>query len=241
MQLTFLGTGSAFARDAFNAGYILDRRVLIDAGPASHVLIPRSGNDVAWIEAFVITHQHADHTFGLPAVLASRAIDSAGAAPVLIAGPPGFEVYLNNLFQLAWGERLRSIVWERLQPRFIEMQPGRDADIAGFRVRAEEVVHVPEMRCFGYAFEKDGIRFGFSGDTAICPGLDALIDRSDHFLIEMTTTDHDASHLSRRDVEEIVRAHPGKRFYLTHLSSREALPGATIAEDLQTVDLSLEL
>jgi ribonuclease BN (tRNA processing enzyme) len=237
VDLTFLGTGSAFVRDAFNAGYVIDRRVMIDAGPASHVLVPRSGNDVGDIEAFVITHLHGDHTFGLPAVMASRAIDSAGAPPVVIAGPPGLDEHLDKLFHLAWGDRLRTLVWKALQPRFIEMHPGEDLDIAGFRVHAEQVTHVPELQCFGYTFEKDGVRFGFSGDCAVCPGLDALVERSEHFLIEMTTLHQDPTHLSRSDVEKIVRAHPDKHFYLTHLTTRDPLEGAILAEDLQTVEL----
>ena len=89
MELTFLGTGAAFAGDAFNAGYILDRRVLIDAGAPVHVLIHQTGHDIADLEAAVITHQHADHTFGLPYVMATRAIEAPDAKPFTIVGPPG--------------------------------------------------------------------------------------------------------------------------------------------------------
>jgi ribonuclease BN (tRNA processing enzyme) len=241
MELTFLGTGSAFAGDANNAAYILDRRVLVDAGAPVHVLIQQTGHHIGDLEAAVISHQHADHTFGLPYVMATRAIDYPESQPFTIVGPPGFEDYMANLFHLAWGSKLKNIVWDLLQPRFIELGQAGIAEVAGFRIQSEEVVHVPDIPCFGYGFAKDGIRFGYSGDSGPCPGLDALIEVSDHVLIEMTgVAEDDHSHMSRTAVEEIVRDNPSKTFYLTHLNRRwdsTPMPGAFFAEDLQTVEL----
>ncbi|HEV1998144.1 MAG TPA: MBL fold metallo-hydrolase [Candidatus Dormibacteraeota bacterium] len=245
MELTFLGTGAAFAGDAFNAGYILDRRVLVDAGAPVHVLIHQTGHRIADIEAAVITHQHADHTFGLPYVMATRAIEAPDAPPFTIAGPTGFEAYINNLFQLAWGDHLRNLVWERLQPRFVDFQPGEEHEVAGFTVHAEEMRHVPDIPCLGYNFRRQGISFGFSGDTTECPGLGALVEMSDSMLMEMTATlEGDPSHMSISQARAIVAANPGKRFFLTHLNRRKLdyvehgeVEGADRAEDLTTVEL----
>ncbi|HEY8739468.1 MAG TPA: ribonuclease Z [Candidatus Dormibacteraeota bacterium] len=245
MELTFLGTGAAFAGDAHNAGYILDRRVLIDAGAPVHVLIHQTGHRIGDLEAAVITHQHADHTFGLPYVMATRAIEAPDAPPFTIAGPPGFEWYIGNLFQMAWGDHLKAMVWERLQINFVDLHPGADDEVAGFRVHTEEMDHVSDIPCNGYNFRKDGVSFGFSGDTTECPGLNALVAMSDVFMIEMTATlDGDPSHVSLAQARAIVSANPGKRFFLTHLNRRKLdyveegeVEGAERAEDLTTVEL----
>lgn len=245
MELTFLGTGAAFAGDAFNAGYILDRRVLIDAGAPVHVLIHQTGHDIADLEAAVITHQHADHTFGLPYVMATRAIEAPDAGPFTVVGPPGFEWYLNNLFQMAWGDSLKDMVWERLQIRFVDLHGGTEAEIAGFTVHAEEMQHVPDIPCLGYNLRKDGVSFAFSGDTTDCPGLHALVELSDVILMEMTATiKADPSHLSIDQARAIVAANRDKRFFLTHLNRRMLyyvdhgeVEGAELAEDLRTVEL----
>jgi ribonuclease BN (tRNA processing enzyme) len=142
---------------------------------------------------------------------------------------------------VAWGDKLHDLVNERLQTRFIEIKPGDDVDVAGFKVHAEAVVHVPDIPCQGYVFEKDGIRFGFSGDSGECAGLVRLIERSDDFLIEMTGPENDPSHLSRRAVMELVQKHPQVRFYVTHLNQRDPVPGALLAGDLQTVELVARL
>jgi ribonuclease Z len=246
MELTFLGTGAAFAGDAYNAAYILDRRVLIDAGGPVHVLIHQTGHAIGEIEAVVITHQHADHTFGLPYVMATRAIEAQDAPPLTIAGPPGFEAYIGNLFQLAWGDKLKGMVWERLRPRFVELDPGTDEQVAGFAVHTERMVHVHDIPCNGYNFRKDGVSFAFSGDTTDCPGLQALVELSDYILMEMTATlEGDPSHLSLGQARAIVAANPGKRFFLTHLNRRQLyyvehgdVEGAERAEDLRTVELA---
>lgn len=245
MELTFLGTGAAFAGDAFNAGYILDRRVLVDAGAPVHVLIHQTGHNIAEIEAAVITHQHADHTFGLPYVMATRAIEAPDASPFTIAGPPGFEWYINNLFQLAWGDHLKGMVWERLRPTFVDFQPGEEHEVAGFKVHAEEMQHVPDIPCLGYNFRRAGVSFGFSGDTTECPGLQTLVEMSDYVLMEMTATmEGDPSHMSIAQARAIVAAHPEKHFFLTHLNRRKLyyvedgeVDGAERAVDLKTVEL----
>lgn len=238
MELTFLGTGAAFSPDAFNASYILDRRLVIDAGSPVHVLLNRSGNSLAELEAAVITHSHADHTFGLPALLASRAIYAPEAGPFTVAGPVGFTRYIQDLLMLAWGEPLYGLVMERITPRFIDIPFDGHVAVAGFDIQAIEVVHVTDRPCQGYTFNRAGIRFGFSGDCGECPGLETLVALSDHFLVEMTGVDFDQGHLSRRKVVELVNANPGKRFYLTHLNDRTPVPGALIAQDLVTVELT---
>jgi ribonuclease BN (tRNA processing enzyme) len=236
MELTFLGTGAAFAPDAYNAGYILDRRVLLDAGAPAHVHLHRTGHDLAAMEAAVITHQHADHTFGLPFILASRAVRRI-SGDFAVVGPPGFTEYSNSLLRLAWGDVLYDIVMERARPTYVEIHPGEDIEVAGFKLHAEAVVHAPDMPCHGYVFEREGVRFGFSGDSGDCAGLRRLVEMSDYFLCEMTGVDNDPSHLGRGYVSELVRAHPGKRFFLTHLNSRDEVAGASLATDFATVEL----
>jgi len=132
VELTFFGTGAAFAGDAHNAAYLLDRRLLIDCGSPVHVMLHRTGHDICTIEAAIITHQHADHTFGLPFFLASKAIDCPGDRPFVVAGPPGFEAYLTELMLLAWGARLKSIVGLEVGARGVD---GEDQESAEHRQR----------------------------------------------------------------------------------------------------------
>jgi ribonuclease BN (tRNA processing enzyme) len=243
MELTFLGTGAAFAGDANNAAYILDRRILLDAGAPVHVLMRQTGHDAGDIEAVVVSHQHGDHAFGLPFFMATRAIERRQAPPLTIIGPPGFPEYISNLLHLSWGDKLHRIVWEALNPRFIEVDDGDSLEVAGFRLQSRRVVHVEDIPCLGFTFEKDGTRFGYSGDSGPCPGLDAIVASSRDVLVEMTGVDEDDhGHMSRAAIERMVSANPGKNFYLTHLNRRwdnVPVPGATFAEDLGTVELTL--
>jgi|SRR5438309_1693397 len=237
MEMTVLGSGAAFARDALNAGYVLDRRLLVDAGAPAHVSLARTGHDVGQLEAAIMTHRHADHTFGLPFVMATRAVYHRNAPPFTVVGPPGFAEYISKLMELAWGKTLHRIVWERLQLTMTEIKPGQTIEVAGFDVHAEEVVHVRDQTCVGYAFARNGVRFGFSGDCGDCDGLVRLIDRCDDFLIEMTDLPDDPGHLDRKTVAAYAARFPDKRFYATHLNNRQPLPGVELMQDLQTIEL----
>ena len=61
---------------------------------------------------------------------------------------------------------------------------------------------------------------------------------ADHVLVEMTGPLGGAhGHMTREAVEALIARNPGKRFYLTHLNSREPVAGAILGEDLASVEL----
>jgi len=111
--------------------------------------------------------------------------------------------------------------------------------VAGYRVRAFRMAHVSTWACLGYLLEKDGVRLGYTGDSAPCPGLDALVQASDHVIAEMTYAEPGKIHLSRQEVQGLMGRHPAVRFILTHRGSDQPLDGAVLARDFLTLDLPL--
>lgn len=73
MKITVLGSGSAFSSlNRFNSCYLVEadeRRFLIDCGSDALRAIQKAGVDPFSIHEIFITHMHADHCGGLPAVL----------------------------------------------------------------------------------------------------------------------------------------------------------------------------
>ena len=72
-RIDFLGTGNAFSPPGrMHALTLLDGSVLVDAPPTVLVQLRRAGVSPAELKHLLITHWHADHTFGFPFILLER-------------------------------------------------------------------------------------------------------------------------------------------------------------------------
>ncbi len=236
VELTFLGTGSAFTSVAYNAAMLVDRELVVDAGAPLLVHLARAGSGIEQVRGVVLTHFHLDHTVGLISLLAARAYVHPDAPPLQIAGPPGVEVYVRKLIEAGWGINVLKQVEQTVKPTFREVEDGQTFELAGFRLLAHAVGHLVGP-AFGYVVERNGHRLGYSGDSTICEGLERLVRASDSFVVEMTSDFPVEGHISRPEALELVRRHPNVRFIVTHRSDLNGLPGATLATDFLTLQL----
>jgi len=91
-----------------------------------------------------------------------------------------------------------------------------------YKIVAHRVAHDEQMVCLGYVIEKDGARWGFSGDSARCEGLDKIVESSEVVFIDATRPEGvDANHLSLSGALEYARRYPQKKFYLVHRANYE--------------------
>lgn len=241
VELTFLGTGAAFAPDAYNASMLIDRRILVDAGAPLAVHLPRVGaslDDPRWV---LLSHFHADHTFGLAALMLGRVLANQNTPPLTVYGPVGTAPYLQSLLDLAWGQEMRRLTWTRLKLQVNELSNGEHFEIDGTQGTAFRMQHSTRLNCLGYVLERGGVRLGYTGDAEMSPGLESLVRASDHVVTEMTYNgESGAMHLSRREVETLMRANPGVRFIITHRADADgAVSGAVMARDFLTLQLPL--
>jgi len=141
VELTFLGTGSGAPTRARNVSAIalqLPQRSewwLIDCGEATqHQILRCQHLRLSNLTRIFITHLHGDHCFGLPGLLASRALALGGTSPVSIHGPEALEPWLKAT--------LRATAMRFGFPVQIEpTQPGLLFDDGGFTVSSAPVRH----------------------------------------------------------------------------------------------------
>ncbi|MDQ6712590.1 MAG: ribonuclease Z [Candidatus Dormibacteraeota bacterium] len=240
MEVTFLGTGAAFSPHAYNAAILIDRSILLDAGAPLTVHLPKAGVSLDEPRAVILSHFHADHTFGIAWLILGRVLHYEESPPLTIFGPAGTSAYLQQLLDFAWGEDMRRLSWERLRLTVNELSGGDAFEVEGSRARAFRMQHASRMDCLGFTMERDGVRLGYSGDAKMSAELEALVGASDHVITEMThDADGGAMHLGRTDVEGLMQRHPSTRFIITHRSSDESVRGAVMARDFLTLRLPL--
>lgn len=239
-RLTVLGSGDAFGGCGCNAGYLLDDRVLVDCGAPVQVLLPRVGVATAALDLVLLTHFHADHTFMLPMLLGSRAFTGEQRPGLTIAGPPGTREYMRRVLMTGYGHQLVSLIEQRVQPQWVVLQDGDDREVAGYRVRAQAVVHStgPSL---AYAVNREGgATVGFSGNSTLCAGLRRIVAMSDAMVCECTGLDQpvEGGHMWKGEVAGLIAEYPNTRFVLSHMSRRGGLPGALTAHDLLSLEIA---
>jgi len=241
VQLSILGSGNAFSGCGFNASAVLDGRVMVDAGAPAHVLLPRLGVRIQDIELLLLTHFHLDHSGMIPLLLGALAYADTPPVPgrLTIAGPVGTRELVQRLTMAGFGARIQRRIDEVVAPRYALLQDGSDVEIGANRVRSHAVVH-STCPSLAYSVTRDGLRVGFSGDTTLCAGVRRLAGEVDVLVCECSGMDGPVGggHLWRDEVAELIREHPGVRFVLNHLGGRASVPGAVVADDLLTLDLS---
>ena len=239
MRLTVLGSGSAFSGAGANATYCLDGALLIDCGAPVHVVAPSAGIEVAGIHTVLLTHFHFDHTGQVVMLLGTRALAEDSPPPLRLAGPSGTREYVTRLLQDGYGSQLRGLIERRLGTSTVVLQDGSDTTVEGYRIRARAVVHSTGPSLAYAVTGPDGATVGFSGDSTMCAGLDAVCAMSDLMVVECSGFDGPVpSHLWSGEVLELVARHPTTAFLASHLPERRAVPGTLLAHDGLTLEVN---
>ena len=107
LDLTFIGTGNAFAPTRYWSSFIANNRVLFDAPPTLLPHLKKLEIDTNAIEAIFISHFHGDHYFGLPFLLLEYAELAPRNRDLTIIGPPGIARRVQSTTDLAFNNVFR--------------------------------------------------------------------------------------------------------------------------------------
>lgn len=211
-QITFLGVGGAMATGpADNHTALVVREgattLLMDCGPTIMVQLERAGLTAGDITHIMVSHQHGDHTLGLPMLLLNRVLFWPERPLVVLAMPPVLDV-LQRLTQLVYPdlrEHFESCILflplqEGLEPHELPGAPGITYATAPGK---------HSVPAWGLRLNlSDGRSLVYSSDTGEAPpiaqlatGADLLIH--DSFYLEPPTDGYD-SHSTATQVGELA-------------------------------------
>jgi ribonuclease BN (tRNA processing enzyme) len=239
--VTFLGTGNFLAPGRYWNSFVIDGAVLVEPAPTVLPHLRRSGHRAESLDVVVISHFHADHTFGWPFLLLEVLRRGRGRGrPVFVVGPPEVEGFLAGMMQVAGIPDVQEEAHAGLDLRYVEVD-GSWQEAGPLRFRAVEVEHVPHLRCFGYLFDRGGRVLGYSGDTRPCSGLDELAGAADVLVLECNGPHPGpTSHMEAESVKALRARFPDVPFVLTHLGQGvdgAGIPHVVVPQDFDTLHL----
>jgi ribonuclease BN (tRNA processing enzyme) len=223
MRLQFLGSGDAFGSGGrFNTCFHLERaaqgNVLVDCGASSMVAIRKWGVEPNGISTVLVSHLHGDHFAGLPFFLLDAQLVSRRTAPLLLAGPPGFEERLMTVMEAMFTGSTKAPRKFDLQIR--ELALHERVDVNGLAVTPYLMKHFSGAPSYALRVETEGKVLTYSGDTEWVDELIPAGRGADLFICEAYFFDKAMKY--HIDYTTLARRLPDigpKRTIVTHMSA----------------------
>jgi ribonuclease BN (tRNA processing enzyme) len=226
LELTFLGTGDAFASHGrFQSGYVIQApylNVLMDPGPTALCAMKRSGFKPAEVDIILISHLHGDHFGGLPFFLLEYIYESPRKTKLIIAGPRHLEERTWRLFHTMFPGSKPDLEKLVARLKFVVLEPDCDLKIGPIRVAAMRTPHMkPPETSLALRLGMNNRTIVFSGDSGWTEEIVNFSAGADLFLCECTyfdSTDLDfhmnypglSANRERFDVGRLILTHIGR-------------------------------
>lgn len=237
LRVTFVGTGEALDPDLANTSLLVqgERTLLLDCGYAVPHALWAITRDPDLLDGIYLSHLHADHAFGLPALLLWMRLSgrtrplqllgagtaAAGALKIAERGYPGS-------FEASKCYALETV-------SLTEGHPHRWGD-ATLEVAASDHARMPNS---ALKITRHGVSAMYSGDGRPTPGTEALasdVDLLVHECFGDAAADTPPAHVSLDEVLALATRARVRRLRVLHheATQREAIQARTreVAEDL---------
>lgn len=214
MKVLFLGVGEAFDETLPNNSHVIlsESPMLLDCGYSIPPSLWRYNDNQSFLEAIYISHTHADHYFGLPAIL-TRMWEGKREKPLTIVCPQGVRETILQVVRLGYAGILERLAFHI---DVIEAEEFRPIMFKSFRITCAPTSH----SAVNFAIKvDDGMNtVCYSGDGMFTEQTEKLYADTDLVIHEAYTLNQDIpGHANVKDLIEMAERNHVKCLALTHL------------------------
>jgi ribonuclease BN (tRNA processing enzyme) len=216
MRIVLLGAGEAFDETLGNTSalVIAESTILVDCGYAGAFQVWRHDPSPDLIDAIYISHAHADHYFGLPALLA-RMWEEGRKKPLTLISQASVLEQISQIMELGYAG---------LRKRFdfpietMEASPRSEVDYRELKMTFAPTIH--STTNLAVRMENNGRSFCFSGDGMFTDESQALFAGADLLLHEAFSFEQSPVHADIPRLIQMAEDAQVKHLVLTHVQRR---------------------
>lgn len=211
MKVKVIGSGSMF-NEYNSACYLVDDDIMVDFPNGACKYLYRFDISPTSINNVLITHFHEDHYFDLPIYFINKfKKDSKNV----------------NMYCSKEGRRKIKKVGKLAFPdSFPKIYKGLDCNynfkdkfmLNDYNVDRVLVNH-GKILAHGYIFEKDNIKFGFTGDTTICDGVEYMASICNYLFCDAMFPKVTEKHMGIDVIKELSSKYKNCKFIVSHLNN----------------------
>lgn len=214
MKVLFLGVGEAFDEALSNNAHLIlsESTILLDCGYSIPPSLWQYNDNQSFLDAIYISHPHADHYFGLPALLA-RMWEGKREKPLTILCPQGTTEAILQVIRLGY-----SGILERLAFRLdiIEAEEFNSITFREFTITCAPTSH--SANNFAIKLENGMNTICYSGDGMFNGQTERLYADADLVIHEAYSLDQDIpGHANIKDLIQMAQRNRVKCLAVTHL------------------------
>jgi ribonuclease Z len=213
METLVLGCGEAFDERLPNTSLLVDcgEVLLLDCGYSVPPQVWSASPDPGLIDAVYISHAHADHYFGLPALL-TRMWEDNRTKPLMIVGQAGVLEQIPQQMELAY----RGVAGRfRFPIEYRQAKPGEPMQVGRATLRFAETRHAAVN--YAVRVESGGKAVCYSGDGAFTDASRKLFSGADLLFHEAYSFEESPTHGEIDQVIEMAGAEGVARLGLVHV------------------------
>jgi ribonuclease BN (tRNA processing enzyme) len=175
LKIQVLGCSGAELPDSHLPGFMIDGRILLDAGTIGAALDIKQQGKIRYI---LITHAHLDHIKGIPFLADNIAADNKNHHITLVSKSQVIQALKHSLLNgIVWPDFAKIPTPANPVVRFKTIPVGKAFTIDGYSITAYRVSH--SIPAVGYLVEdKRGRRLLYTGDTGPTETLWSMVNRT---------------------------------------------------------------
>ena len=183
MKVIFLGIGEAFDENQPNTSILIESetKLLLDCGYSSASQLWKYNSDPEFLDAIYITHQHADHYFGLPQIIQRMQEDGRKNKLKIICNKSSVNI-IKQLFDYAYRGILSGPGIFPLD--FVGIESGTNEKISELNLSFERTDHSMENLAIRVSDGNSILCYTGDGkliDDSFCKDADILINEGYFF------------------------------------------------------------